>query len=224
MMADWRKQFGAGLPFVIVQIPDYGPTPTQPVESLWSDVREAQRKTAEADAHAALVVTVDIGDPKVLHPTNKQEIGRRIAIAARHLVYGEAIAPSGPRVAAARRNGDQVTVSFRDVTGALTAYNGEPNAFELCDASDLPLGACHPGGRSCDPVGCGAGNAGALLLGRQSGLHSVGCLRPSGRAVRGAGAVKAFCGAAEADTAPCLFANAKTQRRTRHRRRKKVKL
>ena len=49
MMADWRKQFGAGLPFLIVQIPDYGPTPTQPVESLWSDVREAQRKTAEAD-------------------------------------------------------------------------------------------------------------------------------------------------------------------------------
>jgi sialate O-acetylesterase len=134
MMADWRKQFGSALPFVIVQIPDYGPTPTKPTESLWSDVREAQRRTAESDAKAALVVTFDIGDPKVLHPTNKQEIGRRIAIAARHLIYGEAIAPSGPRIASARRNGDQVTVSFRDVTGALTAYNGQPNAFELCDA------------------------------------------------------------------------------------------
>jgi sialate O-acetylesterase len=134
MMADWRKQFGAALPFIIVQIPDYGPTPTRPTESLWSDVREAQRKTAEADAKAALVVTFDIGDPKVLHPTNKQEIGRRISIAARHLIYGEAIAPSGPRVASARKTGDQVTVSFRDVTGALTAYNGQPNAFELCDA------------------------------------------------------------------------------------------
>jgi sialate O-acetylesterase len=133
LMADWRKQFGA-LPFVIVQIPDYGPTPTQPVESLWSDVREAQRKTAEADPHAALVVTFDIGDPKLLHPTNKQEIGRRIAIAMRHLAYGEALAPSGARVSGAKRNGDQVTVSFRDVTGALTAYNGEPNGFELCDA------------------------------------------------------------------------------------------
>jgi sialate O-acetylesterase len=135
MMADWRKQFGPALPFIIVQIPDYGPTPVKPEESLWSDVREAQRKTAEADAHAALVVAVDIGDPKILHPTNKQEIGRRIAIAARHLIYGEAIAPSGPRVAAARRAGDSVTVSFRDVTGALTSYNGQPNAFELCDAN-----------------------------------------------------------------------------------------
>jgi sialate O-acetylesterase len=135
MMADWRKQFGAALPFVIVQIPDYGPTPTKPEESLWSNVREAQRKTAEADAHAALVVTIDAGDPKNLHPTNKQEIGRRLAIAARHLVYGEAIAPSGARMAAARRTGGDVTVSFKDVSGTLTAYNGEPNAFELCDAT-----------------------------------------------------------------------------------------
>jgi sialate O-acetylesterase len=134
MMADWRRQFGKELPFLIVQIPDYGPTPVQPVESLWSDVREAQRKTAEADPHAALVVTFDIGDPKMLHPTNKQEIGRRLSIAARHLIYGETLAPSGPRVAAAQRNGDAVAVSFKDITGSLTAYNGEPNAFELCDA------------------------------------------------------------------------------------------
>jgi sialate O-acetylesterase len=135
MMADWRRQFGKELPFLIVQIPDYGPIPVQPVESLWSDVREAQRKTAEADPHAALVVTVDIGDPKMLHPTNKQEIGRRLSIAARHLIYGEALAPSGPRAASAQRNGDAVAVSFNDVTGSLTAYNGEPNAFELCDAA-----------------------------------------------------------------------------------------
>ncbi len=135
LMADWRAQFGAGLPFLIVQIPDYGPVPTAPTESLWSDVREAQRKTAEADANAALVVTFDIGDPKNLHPPNKQEIGRRLSIAARHLVYGEALAPSGARASAARREGDAVTVSFKDVTGALTAYNGEPNAFELCDAT-----------------------------------------------------------------------------------------
>ncbi len=135
MMADWRRQFGATLPFLIVQIPDYGPTPTQPVESLWSDVREAQRKTAEADTRAALVVTFDIGDPKNLHPPNKQDIGRRLAIAARHLIYGESVAPSGARVVSAKRSGDSVTIAFRDVTGALKAYNGQPNAFELCDAA-----------------------------------------------------------------------------------------
>jgi len=135
MMSDWRKQFGASLPFMIVQIPDYGPTPAQPTDSLWSDVREAQRRAAEADPHAALVVTIDIGNPKLLHPANKQEVGRRLSIAARHLVYGEPIAPSGARVIAAQRNGDQVTVAFRDVTGQLVSYNGQPNAFELCDAT-----------------------------------------------------------------------------------------
>jgi sialate O-acetylesterase len=98
-------------------------------------VREAQRKTAEADPHAALIVTFDAGDPKNLHPTNKQEIGRRLSIAARHLVYGEGLSPSGPRLLSVLRSGDSATVRFKDVTGTLTAYNGEPNAFELCDAS-----------------------------------------------------------------------------------------
>jgi sialate O-acetylesterase len=134
MMADWRAQFGTSLPFLIVQIPDYGPLPTKPTESLWSDIREAQRRTAEANGKSALVVTIDIGDPKLLHPTNKQEIGRRLSIAARRLVYGEPIA-SGARAATAQRDGANVTVRFADVTGPLTAFSGQPNAFELCDAA-----------------------------------------------------------------------------------------
>ena len=54
-------------------------------------MREAQRLAVKDDAHAALTVTVDIGDPASLHPTNKQEVGRRLAIAARHVAYGDAI-------------------------------------------------------------------------------------------------------------------------------------
>jgi hypothetical protein len=48
------------------------------------------------------------------------------------------LAPSGARVVSAQHNGNQVSVAFRDVTGTLVAYNGQPNAFELCDAT-----ACH---------------------------------------------------------------------------------
>jgi sialate O-acetylesterase len=155
MMKDWRKQFGAGLPFLIVQIPNYGPIPTQPGESLWSDVREAQRNLAAADAKAALVVTFDIGDPKNLHPPNKQEIGRRLSIAARHLVYGEALAPSGARVTSARRSGDHVTVSFADVTGSLAAYNGPPNAFELCDDKSCRWASATLGGSQVTLSGTG---------------------------------------------------------------------
>lgn len=136
MMAAWRRQFdNPELPFLIVQLPGYGPVPTQPTASTWADVREAQRQTALADQHAAVAVTVDIGDPTNLHPTNKREVGRRLAIAARHLIYGERIAPSGPAVGMASRRGQAVVVTFRDVTGQLSMRNNTSTGFELCGAT-----------------------------------------------------------------------------------------
>ena len=76
-------------------------------------------------------MNVDIGDPTSLHPTNKQEVGRRLAIAARHIVYGEPIAPSGPEVAGAARKDGNVTVRFSGITGKLAGRSGV-NGFELC--------------------------------------------------------------------------------------------
>jgi sialate O-acetylesterase len=90
---------------------------------------------ALADAHTALAVTVDIGDAANLHPTNKREVGRRLAIAARHLIYGERLPPSGPVVARVTRRGPEVVVSMRDVTGALSIRGGGPSGFELCGAA-----------------------------------------------------------------------------------------
>ncbi len=135
MMADWRKLFGADLPFLIVEIPDYGPIPTKPVASGWSDVREAQRRAALADKHSGYIVTIDIGEPLVLHPTNKQEVGRRLALAARAVVYGEKISYAGPMPGHAKAEKGKVVVPFGDVTGRLVSYSGNPNAFELCGAS-----------------------------------------------------------------------------------------
>ncbi|MEG3148757.1 sialate O-acetylesterase [Sphingomonas sp. ZT3P38] len=131
MMADWRARFGP-LPFLIVQLPDYGPRPTAPVESVWSEIREAQRRTALADGNAAAIVTIDIGDPTNLHPANKQDIGRRLAIAARHTVYGDAAPPAGAVPGAARRTPGGIVIPFTQVIGTLAAYSGQPNAFELC--------------------------------------------------------------------------------------------
>jgi sialate O-acetylesterase len=133
LMADWRRQFGAGLPFLVVQLPNYGPQTSTPVESEWAGLREAQKEAVAHDAHAGLAVTIDIGDPYNLHPTNKQEVGRRLARAARHVVYGEAITPSGPVAVSATRLGDKVVIDFRDVDGTLVAYSHDsPIGFELC--------------------------------------------------------------------------------------------
>ena len=95
LMSDWRGKFGAELPFLVVQLANYGPVATQPGESGWAGVRAAQRAAVAQDTHAGLAVTIDIGDPYDIHPTNKQEVGRRLARAARHVVYGESLAPSG---------------------------------------------------------------------------------------------------------------------------------
>ncbi|HWA01566.1 MAG TPA: sialate O-acetylesterase [Caulobacterales bacterium] len=136
LMRDWRGQFGADLPFLVVQLPNFGAAPTAPGHSDWASLREAQRRAVEADAHAGLAVAIDIGMNDNLHPPNKQAVGVRLARAARHVIYGEAIAPSGPRIAGARRDGASVIVSFADVEGALVAYSGAPLGFELCGADE----------------------------------------------------------------------------------------
>ncbi|MCI2244601.1 9-O-acetylesterase [Xanthomonas sp. PPL568] len=133
---DWRRQFGTALPLLVVQLAGYGRPPRAPAESGWAQVREAQRRVAAEDPHSGLAVAIDIGDAYDIHPPNKQELGRRLAQAARHVVYGErALAPSGPTPRAASRTQGTVRIAFDDVVGALvtTGANG-PIGFELCDA------------------------------------------------------------------------------------------
>lgn len=133
---DWRGRFGAQVPFLVVQLAGYGQPPEAPVESGWAQVREAQRRVVAEDPHAGLALAIDIGDAYDIHPPNKQELGRRLARVARHVVYGErAIAPSGPTARTASRTPAGIRIAFDDVTGALatTGANG-PIGFELCDA------------------------------------------------------------------------------------------
>jgi sialate O-acetylesterase len=154
LMADWRHQFGADLAFLVVQLPNYGPQPVAPGESGWASVREAERQAVAHDARAGLAVTIDVGDAHNLHPGNKQDVGRRLARAARHVIYGENIPPSGPVPRGATRAADRVVVAFSDIDGALVAYSHDtPIGFELC--GDAP--------GSCRYVAAGISNAQVLL-------------------------------------------------------------
>jgi sialate O-acetylesterase len=137
LMEQWRATFrhpgSSALPVLVVQLPNYGPWPTRPSESGWAEVREAQRRAVLGDPAAALVVTIDVGDPRDLHPANKQAVGVRLARAARSTTYGESIAPTGPVPVRAGRRGDDVVVAFEDVEGDLVAFGGAgPLGFELC--------------------------------------------------------------------------------------------
>lgn len=134
LMRSWRHGFGAKLPFLIVQLPDYGPRSAKPQSSSgWAAIREAQRRAVLADTHAALAVTIDIGEPDNLHPGDKQDVAKRLVRAARHLIYGAPIPPSGPQPSGATLRGERVNIGFTDIVGRLIAYsNPRPIGFELC--------------------------------------------------------------------------------------------
>ena len=140
LMADWRAQFAAPLPFLVVQLPNYGPMAAEPVESAWALVREAQRRAVAADGNAGLVVTIDIGNRDDVHPTSKQEVGRRLARAARHVVFKENLSASGAEPVSAKHEAGAVVVTLAEFEGNLDVYNSrDPSAFELCGAAE---GSC----------------------------------------------------------------------------------
>jgi sialate O-acetylesterase len=92
LIRDWRYAWREGdFPFLFVQIANWNTA----AEDLWPDVRNAQRQ-ALALKNTGMVVTIDIGDPNNLHPKNKQDVGLRLALAARAIAYGETIEWSGP--------------------------------------------------------------------------------------------------------------------------------
>jgi sialate O-acetylesterase len=136
LRSDLRAHFGAQLPLLVVQLANYGHAPTRPGESQWAEMREAQRLAVAEDAHSGLAVTIDIGDRYDIHPANKQEVGRRLARAARHVIYGESALPvSGPVPKRARHDRDAVAVTFAEATDGLVAYGADgPIGFELCAA------------------------------------------------------------------------------------------
>jgi sialate O-acetylesterase len=138
LVADWRKSFGgADLPFLVVQLADFGPRQTAPVESGWAGVRDVQRRVAAADPKVGLASAVDIGEVTDIHPANKQQVGHRLALQARKLAYGEtALVAAGPAPLSATRTGGAVTVRLDQA--AVVQADVRPVGFELCDAG----GAC----------------------------------------------------------------------------------
>jgi sialate O-acetylesterase len=136
MFADWRRQFDAPLPFLVVQLANWGALARTNVDSGWARLRDAQRRAVAADGNAGLAVTIDIGNRDDIHPANKQDVGKRLARAARHVVYGEKISASGAQPKSAARAGGDVVVTLGDFEGKLLVVGAaDPSGFELCGAT-----------------------------------------------------------------------------------------
>ena len=133
-MANWRQQFAKpDLPFLIVGLAGYGIPVAHPKESGLAEVVNDQRIAAESDPHAALVSAIDIGEWRDVHPSNKQEVGRRLALAADALVYHTSDGRVGPLPASAVGSASGVTVTFSKPLQALSG--NRPIGFQLCGAT-----------------------------------------------------------------------------------------
>jgi sialate O-acetylesterase len=135
LIRDWRQAWGQGdFPFLFVQLASLNTLALQPQEGGWiPQVREGQLQTLTVK-NTGMAVAIDIGDAANVHPKNKQDVGRRLALAARALVYGESIPYSGPIYASMSVEGGAVRLRFKHTEGGLTAAGGTPIGFAVAGA------------------------------------------------------------------------------------------
>lgn len=134
---DWKQP---ALPFLWVQLANFKSGAdvsgqSAGVGSPWALLRESQSHTLALPA-TAQAVTIDIGNPDDIHPLDKQEVGHRLALAARHVGYGESLVYSGPVYRTARFKGPEARVEFDPSASALAVRGGggEAHGFELAGA------------------------------------------------------------------------------------------
>lgn len=136
MISAWRKEWGEGnFPFLFVQLANFGlwkAPQTEPADSTWAELRDAQRMTLRASPNTGMAVAIDIGDSKDIHPKNKQEVGRRLALVALANVYGkQEFAYSGPILQSLDMEGQKVRLHFRPGAERLEQHGAELKGFAV---------------------------------------------------------------------------------------------
>ncbi|GAA0892572.1 sialate O-acetylesterase [Fulvivirga kasyanovii] len=125
MIQDWRARWGQGdLPFLFVQLANFQAVKPQPSESDWAELREAQTMTLSLP-NTGMACIIDIGEADDIHPRNKQEVGRRLALIANKLVYEENIIASGPQYKSFKVEGNKVRISFAHTGSGLATMDGK---------------------------------------------------------------------------------------------------
>lgn len=130
LVTSWRTLWNDELPFAWVQLPNFGSG-----GEGWPRIREAMLKTLELPK-TGMAVTIDIGDAKNIHPTNKQEVGRRLSLWALGTIFGKNVpAISGPLPAVSSVNSNAITVTFKHANGGLKTKDGGPvKGFQIAGA------------------------------------------------------------------------------------------
>ncbi len=135
LIRNWRNAWGQGeFPFLFVQLANFMARARNPGDSPWAELREAQLLTL-ALPNTGMAVTVDIGDALDIHPRNKRDVGRRLALAALAKTYGfKDLVHSGPLYQSARVEGPVMRVKFDHVGAGLVARGGDLRGFAVAGA------------------------------------------------------------------------------------------
>ncbi|CAN5466448.1 sialate O-acetylesterase [soil metagenome] len=124
LIRDWRTQWGQkDLPFLFVQLANFMEPKEEPGESAWAELREAQFQTL-ALPNTGMAVIIDIGEANDIHPKNKLDVGKRLALAARKIAYQEELVYSGPVFESFGIKGDKAILQFKETGSGLETKGG----------------------------------------------------------------------------------------------------
>ena len=141
LMGCWRDRWqDQQMPFCIVQLANYDGRqqtgfprpivyPTEPVNSGWAQLREAQRTAAKADAYAELAVINDLGETVDIHPLRKKEVAERIGLCFDRLVFNDKKVRLAPEVVATEIQDDKIILTLDQ-----PIQSGALQEFELAGA------------------------------------------------------------------------------------------
>ena len=137
MITDWRRQWQQGdFPFYFVQLSSWNANNGNSTKgSTWAELREAQAMTLSLP-NTGMAVTTDIGDAKDIHPKNKQDVGKRLALIALNKTYNKGNVFTGPTFSSHKIEGNKIIISFTNTGSGLMAKDvyGYLKGFEIAGA------------------------------------------------------------------------------------------
>ncbi|MDX8341248.1 sialate O-acetylesterase [Draconibacterium sp. IB214405] len=126
MINDWRIRWQQGfLPFLWVQLPNYMDKDDEPADGKWAVMRESQTKSLELP-NTGMACIIELGETNNIHPTNKTDVGNRLAAVAQKLVYNMDVQSSGPVLKDYSIIGNEIRIQFDKVAEGLSTSDGEP--------------------------------------------------------------------------------------------------
>lgn len=133
MVSEWREIWNdEELPFLYVQLANYLAPEDSPLLDNWAKLREAQRRSLKIK-NTGMAVAIDIGEYNDLHPLNKKEVGRRLALLAEDKVYNENIISTAPIYIKMNKEENKLILNFENNESGLISIRGDLNNFEISD-------------------------------------------------------------------------------------------